>query len=93
MWSSGTDIIQAINNRWELALQPSISEEELVQALAARINHLIIHDFPKLIHILYVIDVNEEKLKSLLRTYKDSDAGVIIAQLVVDRQKSKAINK
>lgn len=93
MWSSGTDIIQAINNRWELALQPSITEEELVQALAERINHLIIHDFPKLIHILYVIDVNEEKLKTLLRTYKDSDAGIIIAQLVVDRQRRKAINK
>lgn len=93
MWSSGTDIIQAINNRWELALQPSISEEELVQALAVQINHLIIHDFPKLIHILYVIDVNEEKLKKLLRTYKDSDAAIIIAQLVVDRQKSKVINK
>jgi len=92
MWSSGTDIIQAINNRWELALQPSITEEELVQALAARINDLIIHDFPKLIHILYVIDVNEEKLKTLLRTNKDSDAGVIIAKLVVDRQKKKAIN-
>jgi hypothetical protein len=93
MWSSGTDIIQAINNRWELALQPSLTEEELVQALAERINHLIVHDFPRLIHILYVIDVNEEKLKTLLRTYKDSDAAVIIAQLVIDRQKSKAINK
>lgn len=64
MWSSGIDIIQAINNRWELALQPSITEEELVQALAARINHLIVHDFPRLIHILYVIDVSEEKLKT-----------------------------
>lgn len=93
MWGSGTDIIQAINNRWELALQPAVSEEELVQALAERINHLIIHDFPKLIHTLYVIDVDEEKLKSLLRTYRDSDAGAIIAQLVVDRQKSKVINK
>jgi hypothetical protein len=93
MWSSGTDIIQAINNRWELALQPSLTEEELVQALAKRINHLIVQDFPRLIHILYVIDVNEEKLKTLLRTYKDSDAAVIIAQLVIDRQKSKAINK
>jgi hypothetical protein len=93
MWSSGTDIIQAINNRWELALQPSITEEELVQALAARINDLIIYDFPKLIHILYVIDVNEEKLKTLLRTYKDSDAAVIIAQLVIDRQRNKVINK
>ena len=92
MWSSGTDIIQAINNRWELALQPSITEEELVQSLAARINHLIVHDFPRLIHILYVIDVSEEKLKKLLRTYKDSDAGVIIAKLVVDRQKKKGIN-
>jgi hypothetical protein len=93
MWSSGTDIIQAINNRWELALQPSLTEEELVQALAERINHLIVHDFPRLIHILYVIDVNEEKLKTLLRTYKDSDAAVIIAQLVIDRQRRKAINK
>lgn len=93
MWSSGTDIIQAINNRWELALQPSITEEELVQALAEHINHLIIHDFPKLIHILYVIDVNEEKLKVLLREHRDSDAGVIIAQLVIDRQKNKTINK
>ena len=92
MWSSGTDIIQAINNRWELALQPSISEEELVQALALHINHLIVHDFPRLIHILYVIDVSEEKLKVLLRMHKDSDAGVIIAQLVVDRQKKKVIN-
>jgi hypothetical protein len=63
-----------------------------VQALAARINHLIVHDFPRLIHILYVIDVSEEKLKKLLRTYKDSDAGVIIAKLVVDRQKKKGIN-
>ena len=63
-----------------------------MQALAARINHLIVHDFPRLIHILYVIDVSEEKLKKLLRTYKDSDAGVIIAKLVVDRQKKKAIN-
>lgn len=93
MWSSGTDIVQAINNRWELALQPSITEEELVQALALHINHLIVHDFPRLIHILYVIDVNEEKLKTLLRTYKDSDAAVIIAQLVIDRQRRKAINK
>ena len=93
MWGSGTDIIQAINNRWELALQPAVSEEEVVQALAERINHLILHDFPKLIHILYVIDVDEEKLKRLLRTYKDSDAAVIIAKLVVDRQKSKVINK
>ena len=63
-----------------------------MQALAARINHLIVHDFPRLIHILYVIDVSEEKLKKLLRTYKDSDAGVIIAKLVVDRQKKKGIN-
>ena len=69
MWGSGTDIIQAINNRWELALQPAVSEEEVVQALAERINHLIIHDFPKLIHILYVIDVDEDKLKRLLNLW------------------------
>jgi hypothetical protein len=89
MWSSGKDIIDSINNSWQLTLRPTISEDELVQALAKHINGLIVHDFPYLIHMLYMIDVSETKLKDLLRQNKDTDAALMIAHLVVDRQKQK----
>jgi hypothetical protein len=89
MWTSGTDIIDSINNAWQLALKPTLSEEELVQALAGHINTLIVEDFPKLIQMLYRIDVNETKLKEMLRSHKDTDAALMIAHLVVERQKQK----
>jgi hypothetical protein len=89
MWTTGTDIIDSINNAWQLALKPTLSEEELVQALAGHINTLIVEDFPKLIQMLYRIDVNETKLKEMLRSHKDTDAALMIAHLVVERQKQK----
>lgn len=89
MWTSGTDIIDSINNAWQLALKPTLSEEELVQALAGHINTLIVEDFPKLIQMLYRIDVNETKLKEMLRSHKNTDAALMIAHLVVERQKQK----
>lgn len=39
--------------------------------------------------MLYTIDVNEAKLKAMLREYQGTDAALLIAQLVVDRQKQK----
>ena len=89
MNSNCTDIIVSINRAWQLDIQPTLTEEDLVQALAVHINGLINHDFPKLIHMLYTIDVNEAKLKTLLRDHKDTDAGLLIAHLVVERQKQK----
>jgi hypothetical protein len=89
MWTSGTDIINSINNSWQLALLPTLTEEELVQELAKHINEMIVHDFPRLIHMLYMIDVNEGKLKEMLRSNKGTDAALMIAHLVVERQKQK----
>jgi len=89
MWSSGTDIIDSINNAWQLALKPTLSEEELVQALAGHINTLIVEDFPRLIQMLYRIDVNEARLKEMLRSHAGTDAALMIAHLVVERQKQK----
>lgn len=89
MWSNGTDIIQSINNSWQLALRPTLTEEELVQALSLHINQMIVHNFPRLIHMLYMIDVSEVKLKEMLRQHRDTDASMMIAHLVVERQKQK----
>lgn len=58
-------------------------------ALADKINELVNKDFSKLISILYRIDVNEQKLKDLLKEKPTTDAGLLIAELMIERQAEK----
>ena len=70
----------------------TLNEKELPlarQILAERINELINSDFQKLVSILYRIDVNETKLKQLLNANQATDAGLIIADLLIERQEQK----
>lgn len=60
-----------------------------VQILSNRINDLINHDFQKLVSILYRMDVHESKLKQLLKENPGTDAGLIIAELMIERQEQK----
>ncbi len=60
-----------------------------IKALAVRINDLIEKDFQQLISILYRMDVSEAKLRSLLKDNPDSDAGLLIAGLMIERQAQK----
>lgn len=83
------DIIPLINKEWSLTLLDTISENELASLLATRINELIRHDMSHLISILYRIDVDEKKIREMLAKNKDTDAGLIIAHLVIERQKQK----
>lgn len=67
----------------------SLQKNDLHTKLAAVINHLILHDFDELIRILYRIDVNEQKLKQLLKEHEDVDAGEMMATLMLERQAQK----
>jgi hypothetical protein len=58
-------------------------------ALSLRINELIQNDFQKLISILYRLDINEDRLMQLLKNYPGSDAGIIIGELIIERQLQK----
>ena len=60
-----------------------------MQILADRITDLVNTDFQKLISILYRVDINGSKLKQLLRENPGTDAGFIIADLMIERQKQK----
>ena len=60
-----------------------------LQMLSNSINDLINNDFPKLVSVLYRMDVNETKLKQLLNENPGTDAGVIIASLMIERQEQK----
>jgi uncharacterized protein YwgA len=59
------------------------------EQLAILINGLINTDFEKLSGILYRIDVSEKKLKKLLADNPRTDAGLLIADLVIERQMEK----
>lgn len=53
--------------------------------LEQAINELIKNDFSRLVQILYRIDVSEAKLKYILNTHPNEDAGKLIAQVVIER--------
>lgn len=78
------EIIQATGAN----LLPDNSFTLFKERLALYINDLINHDFEKLISILYRLDVSEKKLKEML-TSASSNAGNIIAELIIERQLQK----
>jgi hypothetical protein len=61
--------------------------------LSSYINDLINKDFNALIQLLYRVDVNEQKLKTLLKQHQDVDTSLLIADLIVERQLQKIATK
>ncbi|MDZ4807999.1 MAG: hypothetical protein SGI96_06980 [Bacteroidota bacterium] len=84
-----TNLITDINQSLEISLPETISGEELREKLVAHINHLINHDFEKLVFYLYRIDVNENKMRHLLEQQEGENAAGLIADLIIDRQSEK----
>ncbi|MCU7551654.1 hypothetical protein OCK74_21215 [Chitinophagaceae bacterium LB-8] len=75
------------------AVLPATNKEENLQQLALVINDLIVHDFERLIRILYRVDVDENKLKKMLLDCPQADAGILIANLLIERQEQKEYYK
>jgi len=83
-----------IHQLFNLNRQISIVErQEMRDHLIFYINHLLVHDFNKLVQLLYRVDVSEKKLKELLQQNPNTDAAVIIADLVLQRQEEKVKSK
>jgi|SRR6185312_5936900 len=61
--------------------------------LSSFINDLINKDFNALIQLLYRIDINEHKLKTLLKQHLDADTSLLIADLIIKRQLQKIATK
>ena len=78
------EISETIGN----GLLPETSYTIFKENLATYIRELISNDFEKLVRILYRLDINEKRLKSLL-VNGSSDSGVLIADLIIERQLQK----
>lgn len=69
----------------EVKDRPAVSE----QLLTDRINEMLQNDFSRLVALLYRIDVNEDRLRELLKVQPGRDAAVIITRLILERQLQK----
>lgn len=83
------ELIQIINKQVDTNLTEDISKHELKQKLTAFINELILNDFQRLIAILYRVDVDEKKLKRILKENIGTNAGQTIANLIIEREIQK----
>lgn len=62
---------------------------DTLNILAHWINEAIQSDFNRLVQWLYRVDVNEDLLKKTLRENPETDAGLIIAQIAIERMRQK----
>ena len=82
------ELIKQIVNEYQLSAKEDVSSLTMLK-LADAINELLNNDFQKLISILYRMDINEAKLRLLLKDNPGSDAAMIIANLMIERQAQK----
>jgi hypothetical protein len=69
---------------------PLLKEDsDIRNQLIDGINHLIGQDFNKLVLILYRVDVSEKKLRQILAESPQTDAAILIADLLIQRQLEK----
>ena len=83
------DLIHIINKQIDSSFAEDISLLALQEKLSAFINDLILNNFERLIAILYKADVDEIKLKRILKENAGKDAAEIIASLIIERELQK----
>jgi hypothetical protein len=82
-------IIKEIANYFEKEVPASLNSDNFRIWLAQIINDLIVNDFEKLLAVLYLIDIDEDKVKQKLSENENLQAGEIIADMIINRQEQK----
>ena len=77
--------------RFDLSDVDEITEEQMVEMLAARISEMLDTEPELLFSTLYRLDVFESKINSVLNS--DIDTAIGLASLVIERQKEKLRTK
>ncbi len=84
-----SNIIVSLNNLLGVELKQSLSLDELLEQIAGHLNSLITTDFNKLISLLYRLDIDELRVRATLQNHPGTDAGKLLAALVMERQLRK----
>ncbi len=86
-------LLYDLNTSYGLELPEMVTMDALEALLTERINMMINRDFSELVQLLYRIDINESKLRLLLQENQASDAGLLIARLILERQWQKILTR
>ena len=84
-----TALLYDLNASYGLGLREASTIDALETILAERLNALIDTDFSTLVQLLYRVDVSESRLRQLLQENTTTDAGRLIARLLLERQWQK----
>lgn len=86
-------LLYDLNTSYGLDLKEAPTMDALEALLAEKINDMINKDFNALVQLLYRIDVNEARLRLVLRDNQASDSGLLIARLIIERQWQKILTR
>ena len=86
-------LLYDLNTSYGLNLQETPAMDSLEALLAERVNAMINGDFSALVQLLYRIDINESRLRLILQENRASDAGQLIARLILERQWQKILTR
>jgi hypothetical protein len=81
--------IQDFNTAYGWPIARGLSYEQLEALVAEQLNRWILTDFDALVQFLYRVDISESKLRLVLKEERHTDAGLILARLVLERQWQK----
>jgi hypothetical protein len=86
-------LIADLNRVYEMELSDRLRLDQVEALLAEKITTMINGDFSALVQLLYRVDVDESRLRLLLRENKASDAGGLIARLILERLWQKILTR
>lgn len=85
------EVVSLTGKELGLVLPETENYELFVKELARAIQYLIDTDFEKLMHLLYRVDVDEQKVKQAFGL--EQDVAHELALLVIEREKQKVITR
>jgi hypothetical protein len=83
-------VIRSLSDEFHLSVA---THEDFPEQLAVAINHLVKNDFSRLVQILYKMDISEVRLRRMLTTSAGEDAGLVIARLLIERERQKILSR
>ncbi len=89
MSNTDTTIKSALSQSLDLELSDNLSMDDLENVLAAHVNSMMTTDMNRLLNMLYRLDIDETRLRQMLEQNTGTDAGSIVARLIIERQIQK----
>ena len=70
-------------------MESGLADDRLKTRLCEAVNEMLVHDFNRLVALMYRIDISEIQLKQLLKENPHTDAALLITELILKRQEEK----